>query len=192
MIFAHTWRQLIGLPGYPPKDQTRRLPKPNESLKYATWIGPSGGFLYHTRSGAWTRPVVVYDNPSSNRRVKWQCSLPGIDQISYSIQTGYPPHGGLTVGRFIIRDIWQDAVNRITEEEAIAEGFEPYTIDDRQTLKCTARDQFANQWDEIHFLNRPRRYWQKNAFHTGPLVWVLSIEVVAIHWSIVESIDETK
>jgi hypothetical protein len=191
MIFAFTWRNMIALDGYQPKTETSRIAMPNQVLRYFTWLGGADPLYGAAKpSGAWTRPVLMNCDPrTGHMRIKYQADLPARDAVTYTIQTGYPPSGGVSVGRFIIRDIWSQAINTITEEDALAEGCEALAEDSVIVpTPVSALDQFAVLWDSIHFANRAPAYYRKNMFSAGPICWRFRFDVIEVYWDIVDKV----
>lgn len=125
------------------KWQTRRLA--NEGDSYST-----------------TQPLnnifIVLD---SEGRKRWQVGQ------SYAIQPG---RGKKSIGHRVLKSISRERLQDISEDDAIAEGVEPF---DNPVFGPLYRPAFCSLWNEIYG-KRPGCSWNDN-----PLVWVLEFERVS-------------
>lgn len=134
MIFQHTWQQVLAAT----KTQTRRIIKPEHQWFPAGWEPLPG--VYAPR-GIYHRPVYQISN-------------------TYAVQPG---RGKKQIARIQITGIRREALQDITEDDAIAEGLKPADVP-------TSRARFSGLWHRIH--TAPGTRWEDN-----PDVWVLEFEV---------------
>lgn len=125
------------------KTQTRRPEQEGDTVKR------------HAGLGCQTKLVAVY----RNGRLLWEVGK------AYAVQPG---RGKSAIGRIKLISIRRERVNAISEEDAKAEGVEPFNS---PAIGIVYKPAFVSLWNSI--------YSDGLAYHTGPMVWVLEFERVA-------------
>ena len=166
MIFQETWRMVLD----GTKTQTRRIVKPGEGPYVLSILAPNGEIVA-VMMPARSPLEKVYD-----RRLKWKVADPRLDWFTqaghgfndgsrgggsgrvptYAVQAA---RGGKTLFRIKIKAIRQEHLRDITQEDAVAEGFQSVNA-------------FVAAWSRLH--NRKGERWADN-----PKVWCLTFEPIA-------------
>jgi hypothetical protein len=110
MIFAHTWRQIIGLE-QPPKTQTRRIVKPNDTAM--------GRHLQHIEVDG-VQILQIVPSPTDFISVKRGGRLLWQVGNSCAVQQG---RGKPAIARIQILESRREPLCNITHDDALAEGF---------------------------------------------------------------------
>jgi len=105
------------------------------------------------------RTVAVYD---ASGRLKWSVGH------TYAIQPG---RGKFAEGRFLLRGIYQQPLQKMDRQDCIEEGLEAYSRCGAPKTQFQLLQEFADLWDGIHTVPGEK-------FADNPDVWALSIKFV--------------